>query len=78
MKIQGTEQNVEVVTDLVEGSPHEALREYADKHDLDVVVMGTRGRTGLDAVVVGSVAKQMIRETRLPVLTVRSVQETSL
>lgn len=77
VEVQGAKQDVEVVTDVVEGEPPEALREYATRHDLDLVVLGTQGRTGLDAVVVGSVAKQMIRKAHLPVLAVRNVQESN-
>jgi nucleotide-binding universal stress UspA family protein len=41
----------------------------------DLVVMGTHGRTGLDRVIVGSVAERVVRRSPVPVLTVRSEKQ---
>ncbi|MHB9288756.1 universal stress protein [Halobacteriales archaeon Cl-PHB] len=53
------------------GIPHERILDYADAADADVVVMGTHGRTGLDHVLIGSVAERVVRQSPVPVLTVR-------
>jgi len=45
--------------------------EYAAKHDIDLIVMGTHGHTGLAHVVLGSVAEKVVRTAPCPVLTVR-------
>ena len=50
---------------------HEILR-YAASANIDLIVMGTHGRTGLARVVVGSVAEAVLRAAPCPVLTVRS------
>ena len=42
-----------------------------EKHAVDLVVMGTRGRTGLSHVLIGSVAERVVRLSPVPVLTVR-------
>jgi nucleotide-binding universal stress UspA family protein len=42
----------------------------ADEH-ADMIVMGTQGRTGLDRLLLGSVAERVIRHASCPVLTVR-------
>jgi len=47
-----------------------AICEYADEHDVDLVVMGTHGRTGFDRYVLGSVAEKTVRSAGVPVLTV--------
>ncbi len=62
----------EVVTAVVRGQTSPAILEYADAHDIDLIVIGTHGRGGLDRVVIGSVAEQIVRESPVPVLTVRS------
>ncbi len=44
----------------------------AAEHDrYDLIVMGTQGRTGLERVLLGSVAERVVRHARCPVLTVR-------
>ena len=52
-------------------SPHQAILEYVDEHGIDLVAMGTRGRTGLDRLLLGSVAERTLVEAAAPVLTVR-------
>lgn len=63
-----------VRTKLVRGIPHRAILEYADTQDIDLIVMGTHGRTGLDRYLLGSVAGRVVRLSDVPVLTVRREQ----
>jgi nucleotide-binding universal stress UspA family protein len=49
---------------------HEIL-DYARKHQIDLIVMATHGRTGLAHALVGSVAEKVVRKASCPVLTVR-------
>jgi len=49
----------------------EAILEYADETDADVIVMGTHGRTGLGRYMLGSVTEFVVRSANVPVLTVR-------
>jgi nucleotide-binding universal stress UspA family protein len=51
--------------------PSEAILEAAQKRDVDLIVMGTRGITGLAHVLLGSVAERTIRTAPCPVLTVK-------
>jgi nucleotide-binding universal stress UspA family protein len=53
------------------GTAHESIVSYVDEHDIDLVVMGTHGRTGLDRVLLGSVTEKVVRLSPVPVLTVR-------
>jgi nucleotide-binding universal stress UspA family protein len=48
----------------------EIVRLAAEEH-ADMIVMGTQGRTGLDRLLLGSVAERVIRRAPCPVLTVR-------
>lgn len=44
---------------------------YADTEDIDTVVMGSHGRTGVSRVVLGSVAEGVVRKSTVPVVVVR-------
>jgi nucleotide-binding universal stress UspA family protein len=67
---------LEVETDIRSGKPHEAILDYADEHGIDLIVMGTHGRTGLDRYLLGSVTEKVVRLSNVPVLTV-SIREES-
>ena len=66
----GEERGVEVVTAVREGSPARGIVAYAEDNDVDLIVMGTRGRQGLDRVF-GSTAERVVRRAPVPVLTLR-------
>lgn len=67
------ERGVEsVVGEVAEGSPHEAILEYVEDNDIDLVVMGTHGRRGIDRYLLGSVTERVLRGADVPVLTVRA------
>jgi nucleotide-binding universal stress UspA family protein len=68
---RATAYGVEVVSDVRRGYPSEAILEYADQHDIDLITMGTHGRTGLERALLGSVAHRVVRRARRPVLTAR-------
>jgi type II secretory ATPase GspE/PulE/Tfp pilus assembly ATPase PilB-like protein/nucleotide-binding universal stress UspA family protein len=56
---------------VVAGAPHREICRYAKEHDIDLIVMGTHGRTGLAHVAIGSVAEKVLRGAPCPVLIVR-------
>lgn len=53
-------------------APHEIVK-FANEQDHDIIVMSTHGRTGIQHVVLGSVAERVVRTSACPVLTVKSV-----
>jgi len=61
----------DVHTAVEEGRPGDVISAYVDDHAVDAVVMGTTGRTGLDRVLLGSVAEETVRTAPVPVVTVR-------
>lgn len=63
----------EVVTAVREGDPAAEIMDYADEYDADVIAMGTRGRHGDHAFLLGSVAEAIVRHSETPVLTVRQL-----
>jgi nucleotide-binding universal stress UspA family protein len=64
--------SVAVRTVIREDFPATAIRELADEVDADLIVMGTHGRGLLTRILFGSVAESVLKNTRRPVLTVRS------
>jgi nucleotide-binding universal stress UspA family protein len=56
---------------LEEGPPAQRILEVLTEEAADLLVVGTHGRTGLQRVVLGSVADRMMRQATCPVLTVR-------
>jgi nucleotide-binding universal stress UspA family protein len=54
-----------------EGIPHRAIVEYARDNDIDLVVMGTHGRTGrADVAGLGSTTERVVENDDVPVLVV--------
>lgn len=54
------------------GDPRLLIADYAQKNGFDLVVMGTHGRTGRERLIIGSVAENVVRSSRVPVLTVHA------
>lgn len=53
------------------GEPAHEIVTFATEHGMDLVVVGTHGRTGLTHALMGSVAERVVRKAPCPVLTVR-------
>ncbi len=51
-------------------SPAREIARYADEHHIDLIVIGTHGRSGLSRMLIGSVAEKVVRIAPCPVLTV--------
>jgi nucleotide-binding universal stress UspA family protein len=56
----------------VVGSPHEVILDVANIEAVDLIVMSTHGRGGLQRLFHGSVAEAVVRASSVPVLTIRS------
>ena len=54
------------------GHPSETIVKFAKEHEIDLIVMGTHGRTGIKRVLPGSVANAVMQATPCPVLAIRS------
>lgn len=63
-----------VETHLLTGEIVPSLLECAEKTGADILVAGYRGRNRLAAIVMGSVAGQLVRSTTIPVMVVRSAE----
>jgi nucleotide-binding universal stress UspA family protein len=58
-------------TVILRGDPAQAIMHAADDLDADLIVMATHGHKGINRLLLGSVAEQVVRESPIPVLTVR-------
>jgi nucleotide-binding universal stress UspA family protein len=56
---------------LLEGDPAAEIARFAADAGIDVIVIGTHGRTGVDRLVMGSVAERVMREAPCSVLVVK-------
>jgi nucleotide-binding universal stress UspA family protein len=61
--------NVEKV--VLKGIPYEEIIKFAAKEKVDMIVMGTYGRAGLERFLFGSTAERVVRKAPCPVMTVR-------
>lgn len=59
-------------------SAADAIVHYAEREHIDIVVIGTHGRSGLSRVLMGSVAERVVRMAPCPMLTVRSHERSFL
>jgi nucleotide-binding universal stress UspA family protein len=64
-------QGTVVTTDTVVGKPSRAIVEYTDEHDIDRIVMGSHGRSGVTRILLGSVAENVVRNATVPVTVAR-------
>ncbi len=64
-------QDVEARGVVVVGYAAEEILALAEAEKADLIVMGTRGRKGIDLILFGSVAEKVVKNAKCPVLTIR-------
>ena len=57
-------------TQVVLGDPAEEILNYAQSKGIDLIIIGTHGRKGLEHIIFGSVAERVVKKSPVPVLTV--------
>jgi nucleotide-binding universal stress UspA family protein len=71
VKSIGEMKGVNVESVLLDGYPSDELIRYAEEEKMDIVIMGTLGKTGLDRLLMGSVAGNLVRHSKVPVMVIR-------
>ncbi len=64
-------QDMDVEAHVVQGIPFTEIISYAKANDIDMIVIGTHGRTGIVHMMMGSVSEKVVRKAHCPVLAVR-------
>lgn len=67
----GRTENVEVESIILDGNPAREIVDFAEKNDIDLIVMGTLGKTGLNRFLLGSVAENVVKNSKKAVLIVK-------
>jgi len=70
-QIRPVNENISTHHVLLEGDPAAEIVNYAREASFDLIVMGTHGRTGLERLLMGSVAEKVMREAPCSVLVVK-------
>jgi nucleotide-binding universal stress UspA family protein len=72
----GENSGVEIKGVLLEGHPSSEIINFAEKNQMDLIVMGTLGKTGFDKFLLGSVAEKVVRGSKVPVIVVRGKESS--
>jgi nucleotide-binding universal stress UspA family protein len=76
-KIRPTVEGVKASWEVDFGPSSKRIVQFAEKHDVDLIVIGTHGRSGLKRVLMGSVAEAVVRKARCPVLAIKPRSQSS-
>lgn len=75
-KLNEVEQKVKEIPNeyeayILEGNPAESIVEFVKEHDADLVIMGSRGLSGLKEMLLGSVSHQVVQKSTCPVFIMK-------
>ena len=68
----GKENGVTVNSVLLQGNPAQEILDFAEKNDIDMIVLGTQGKAGIDRFLLGGVTEKVVRHAKAEVLVVRA------
>jgi nucleotide-binding universal stress UspA family protein len=71
VKVVPTVSNVKYDQHYLMGSPQNEILQFANEQGVDLIVMGSHGRTGISRLLMGSVAEAVMRRANCPVLVVK-------
>lgn len=69
--------DLKVETAIAHGRASSAIIHYAETHNINLIIISTHGRRGLEHLIFGSTAERVVREAPCPVLTVRPANKSS-
>ena len=64
--------NIKVIPDVRKGQPYEEILKEASERKIDLIVISSHGKTGLQKYFIGSVTEKVMKEAKCPVLLIRS------
>jgi nucleotide-binding universal stress UspA family protein len=72
------EQGIPVQIETVEGKPYVKIIRFAEEKEIDLIVMSTRGHSGLSRWLLGSVTDRVVRGTTVPLLLVQCQEDSGM
>lgn len=69
-----SERGLDTVTEVTQGFAPTTILDYVADHDVNLIVMGTHGRSGLDRWLLGSVTERVLRQSDVPVHVVQPAE----
>lgn len=69
--LQENFRDIDVTGKVLSGYAAEEILNYAREEKIDLIIMGTHGRKGIDRVLFGSVAEKIVKSASIPVMTIR-------
>jgi len=70
-QVRSLSGNIEVKTTVIEGKPAQEIVRFATAEKIDLIVIGTQGKKGIERILLGSVAESIIRLAGCKVLVVK-------
>ena len=64
------EEDIKLTSVIKEGSPAKTILEVASQEDVDLIVVGSSGKSGFDRFILGSVSDKVVNAAKCPVLVV--------
>ena len=64
-------QGIQFTSEVLQGSPASKIAEFAEKQNVDLIVIGSRGLGGIKGKILGSVANSIVHESKVSVLVVK-------
>lgn len=70
LSLEGLKGHKEVERRILKGVPHEEILRFAEDNSIDLIIIGTYSRRGLNRMIFGNTAEKVVRNSSCPVLTV--------
>jgi len=64
-----------VTATILRGNPAEEIIHYADEQSADLIIMGSRGKSGFSRWDIGNIAEKVIRATNVPVMLIKPAKD---
>ncbi|MFT4893138.1 MAG: nucleotide-binding universal stress UspA family protein [Candidatus Nanohaloarchaea archaeon] len=71
----GDKFDLSTVKEVRVGIPHQEINNYVEENSIDLIAMGSHGRSGLNRMLLGSVTEKVLRTCSVPILTAQSESE---
>jgi nucleotide-binding universal stress UspA family protein len=62
---------LEVESTILKGDPADRILDFAEEHNVDMIVAGSLGKSGIERLALGSVSEKVVRYAKVPVLVVK-------